>query len=71
MQHSIAGQDWDHAAHLVETYSQSYMDRGQLATVLKWVDALPGESLRQRPNLCVQVIWAMSHAGKRARPARC
>lgn len=67
MQHCIAAQDWDRAAHLVETYSQAYLDRGQLATVLQWVDALPPESLRRRPNLGVQIIWAMSHAGKTQR----
>jgi LuxR family maltose regulon positive regulatory protein len=64
VRHAVAARDWECAARLVETHSNTYLDRGQLATVLRWVEALPPEILRRRPNLCIQMAWTMGHAGK-------
>jgi LuxR family transcriptional regulator, maltose regulon positive regulatory protein len=64
MRHAVAAGDWQRAARLVEEHAQEYLDRGQLAVVLRWIEALPGDMLRSRPNLCIQMTWTMGHAGR-------
>jgi LuxR family transcriptional regulator, maltose regulon positive regulatory protein len=62
--HSKQAKNWDHTAWLVEQNLQSYLEQGQLATILKWVDLLPQELIRQRPKLCIRVAEALAHAGQ-------
>ena len=64
IQHALAARDWEWAARLMEMHVTIYLERGQLATVLKWIDALPHASLRSRPLLCAQIAEALAHAGQ-------
>ena len=62
--HALAAKDWEWAARLMEVHVTAYLDRGQLATVLKWIDSLPDAVLRRRPVLCSQVAMSLAHAGQ-------
>ncbi|MBE0698473.1 MAG: hypothetical protein IH586_16270, partial [Anaerolineaceae bacterium] len=62
--HALAAKDWEWAASLMEIHVTAYMELGQLATVLKWIESLPDAILRSRPVLCTQVGWALAHAGQ-------
>ncbi len=64
IQHALAAKDWEWAARLMEMHVTAYLEQGQLATVLKWIDSLPSASLRSRPALCTQVAEALAHAGR-------
>ena len=64
MRHAAAAGAWQRAARLVEEHAHEYLDRGELAVVLKWIETLPDDILRSRPNLCIQMAWAMGHAGR-------
>jgi ATP/maltotriose-dependent transcriptional regulator MalT len=53
-----ADSDW--AARLVEHHAQAHYERGEGATVDRWLTALPADLLRARPRLLVaQAIWAL------------
>jgi LuxR family maltose regulon positive regulatory protein len=51
--HALAKQDWERAARLMEHASESLRQRGEIATLTNWIQALP-ESLRHsHPGLCL------------------
>ena len=64
MYHALAAKDWEWAVRLMEMHVTAYLDRGQLATVLKWIDSLPDAVLRRHPVLCSQVAMSLAHAGQ-------
>jgi LuxR family transcriptional regulator, maltose regulon positive regulatory protein len=64
VQHALAAEDWGLAAMLMETHCRVYLERGQLATILRWIDRLPDIVLNSRPVLCAQVAEALAHAGQ-------
>jgi LuxR family maltose regulon positive regulatory protein len=51
--HALAARDNERAARLVEQNAEEMMTRGEAATVLRWLEKLPGELARSRPRLCV------------------
>jgi LuxR family maltose regulon positive regulatory protein len=54
IQHALAAGDPDHAALLIDrAHPSSYLGRGEMATVQRWLDALPEDALRARPALCL------------------
>jgi len=62
--HSNQAKNSEHTSRLVEQNLQIYLERGQLSTILKWVDSLPQEWICQRPKLCIGVAEALAHAGQ-------
>ncbi len=62
--HANQAKNWENTARLLEQNLQDYLERGQLSTILKWVEALPQEWIRQRPKLCIRVAEALAHAGQ-------
>ncbi len=64
VRHALAADDADRAAQLVERNALAMMDHGELATLLGWLDALPGEVQRRRPWLCVAHAWALAYSGQ-------
>ena len=51
--HALAKHDWERAARLMENASESLRQRGEIATLTNWIQALP-ESLRHsHPGLCL------------------
>jgi LuxR family maltose regulon positive regulatory protein len=62
--HALAAQDFERAAQLIERHSLAMVTRGELTTLLRWIDALPADLARSRPWLCIHQAWPLTFAGK-------
>jgi LuxR family maltose regulon positive regulatory protein len=62
--HAIAGRDWEQAADLIGSQSDSLMKRGEVMTLLGWLKSLPEEVIRSRPSLCGDYGWALTLTGQ-------
>ena len=62
--HALAAKDVERAADLVERAARSMVARGEVTTLLAWLEALPGELIRSRPQLCLAHSWALFLLGK-------
>jgi len=51
VEHALAGQEWDHAGQLLELVARSLLDRGQQATLRRWLSSLPITVRRTHPTL--------------------
>jgi LuxR family maltose regulon positive regulatory protein len=61
--HALAAEDFEGAVRLVEQSAMQMFVRSELATILRWVDALPDDLVRARPWLCVFYAWALRLSG--------
>ena len=61
----MAAQDFERAARLVEEAAEATLTRSELATFLRWMDALPAEQVRTRPALGLYEAWAHLMSGRR------
>ncbi len=60
MGHALAADDIDRAVKLVEETDPANMVlRGEVKTLLKWLNALPKEVVRSRPRLSLSYAWAL------------
>ena len=59
IRHAIAGRDFDRAADLVESMTPSMRRNRQVATLRRWLEALPDGLVRGRPVLSVGYAGAM------------
>jgi LuxR family maltose regulon positive regulatory protein len=57
--HALATQDWERAARLIEQTGQSFLSRGETATLRRWLSALPAETISARPRLCIAQAWML------------
>ncbi|HET6869329.1 MAG TPA: LuxR C-terminal-related transcriptional regulator [Solirubrobacteraceae bacterium] len=62
--HAIAAGDVDAAARLVARHYAYFVDRGQLATVLHWLELLPRAAAAQDWLLCFAGTVVTAHAGQ-------
>jgi len=62
--HALAAGDFEPAARLIEQAAEATLMRSEIATLLRWVDALPDELVRGRPSLCVFHAWALLFGGR-------
>jgi LuxR family maltose regulon positive regulatory protein len=53
VRHALAAGDAAWAARLVERHVEELLGRGEGVTLRRWLSALPAESLRRRPRLCL------------------
>ena len=53
VRHAIAAGETAWAARLVERHVEALLRRGEGATLDRWLSALPAESIRARPRLCL------------------
>ncbi|UCG25892.1 MAG: hypothetical protein JSW55_07870, partial [Chloroflexota bacterium] len=58
--HSLAAQDWERAADMVDGICEHMLRQGQITTLLSWLDPLPELTLRARPDLCLNFGWALA-----------
>src|SRR5215212_5552124 len=62
IRHALAAQEHDRAADLVEDVARKMWNRGEVVTLLGWLEALPEETKRRRPQLLLQysaaLLWA-------------
>ncbi len=61
--HLLAAEDFADAARLVEKIAKHLLERSELATLMRWVDALPDKYVCTRPWLCVYHAWALRLSG--------
>lgn len=61
--HALAAQDLDGAARLVAQYAFLIMTRGELTTLLRWVESLPAELVANYPKIIVAKAWTLALAG--------
>ncbi len=51
IEHALAGKDLERAAGLIEGIAEGLLMRGQAVTLLRWLEALPRQTILQRPFL--------------------
>jgi LuxR family maltose regulon positive regulatory protein len=49
--HALSAEDWHRAARLIEEIAEATLMRGEVATFVGWVEALPRDVLHARPRL--------------------
>jgi LuxR family maltose regulon positive regulatory protein len=62
--HALAAGDFERMARLIERHSLAMATGGELATLLRWIDALPEDLARSRPWLCIHQAWPLTLAGQ-------
>jgi LuxR family maltose regulon positive regulatory protein len=62
--HALRADDFKRAAGLIEAEAQNLIAHGRVATLLRWVEALPAGVLHHRPRLRLFHGWALSLAGR-------
>jgi LuxR family maltose regulon positive regulatory protein len=62
--HAVAAKDFERTAQLLEDNSLAMVTRGELTTLLRWIEALPGDVARGRPWLGIHQAWPLTFAGK-------
>jgi LuxR family maltose regulon positive regulatory protein len=62
--HALAAGDFERAVHLVEQVAEATLMRSETVTFMNWVDKLPEELVRARPDLGVLHGWALLIGGR-------
>jgi LuxR family maltose regulon positive regulatory protein len=55
--HALAGRGFEQAARLIEAVAGDMVRRGSSAALIRWLDAMPEETIRARPRLCLARAW--------------
>src|SRR5829696_7108482 len=64
VRHALAAQEHDRAADLVERVARKMWNRGEVMTLLGWLETLPEETKRRRPQLLLQYSAALLWVGR-------
>jgi LuxR family maltose regulon positive regulatory protein len=62
--HAIAAADLSRATALIDDHAGRLWATGEQATLLRWLDTLPAEGLRARPQLCIIYALVLFAAGR-------
>ncbi|MCO5222776.1 MAG: LuxR C-terminal-related transcriptional regulator [Thermomicrobiales bacterium] len=65
--HAIAGEDWDHAARLMERLSTDRFPVDSLAALCSLFEHVPNEVFERVPGLAYRYAWALIRLGRYAR----
>jgi LuxR family maltose regulon positive regulatory protein len=57
LQHALAAADYEQAAHLLEQVAGEMLRKGMAASLIRWLDDVPDETIRARPRLCLARGW--------------
>ncbi len=57
IEHALAAQDSARAVGLIERVASTFLMRGEILTLHRWMDALPEAVVRASPRLCVVRTW--------------
>jgi LuxR family maltose regulon positive regulatory protein len=58
--HALEARDWDRAIDLIVSgVSNTLLKRGEMATLLGWLDRLPDDVVRASPQLCLEYSWPL------------
>jgi LuxR family maltose regulon positive regulatory protein len=64
VRHALAGKNWRKAAELILVVDDELLRRGEVATLLRWFNQLPEETIQSEPSLCLTYAWALMLASK-------
>lgn len=64
IQHALLAQAWDEAARLIGQIGESLLNRGELTTLIGWVQQLPQTLLLAIPSLGLGYAWALMISGR-------
>ena len=64
VRHALRAPDFEAAADLLESVGEGMLERGEVATLLEWLEAMPGEVVDSRVRLAILRAWALAHAGR-------
>jgi LuxR family maltose regulon positive regulatory protein len=64
--HAVAAHDWERAARVMETASELLVQRGEIATLTHWVQALPDSVRCAHPALCLIYALALTYIARYA-----
>jgi LuxR family maltose regulon positive regulatory protein len=62
--HAFAAENVERAADLVETNALDALMRGEVYTVINWLDSLPEALVRSRPRLGISQAWQLISTGQ-------
>jgi LuxR family maltose regulon positive regulatory protein len=62
--HALKGQDSELAAGLIEQNAESWLARGEISTLLKWLEALPKGTVAAHPFAACLLGFALIQAGR-------
>ncbi|HEX9091247.1 MAG TPA: AAA family ATPase, partial [Anaerolineales bacterium] len=70
VQHALAAQDWAKATNLIGQVNDGMLKRGEIVTLIGWMEKLPNELILSQPGLCMIYSWSLLLVGKydQARP---
>lgn len=61
--HALAAQDFEAAADLIQKNASNVVIRGELTTLLQWIEALPEDVSRRHPQIILSKAWSLTLAG--------
>jgi LuxR family maltose regulon positive regulatory protein len=70
LKYALRGQDHERAAALIEQIAGRVIARGQVKTLLQWIDALPEEVVKGHPRLLMRLGWSTFLSGKVSQASR-
>ncbi len=62
--HALVARDWERVARLIGDASESLRQRGELATLTHWIQALPDPVRHSHPALCLTYARALMKVGR-------
>ncbi len=62
--HALAAKEFERAAQIVDRNFFDMLARSELGTLIKWLRALPDETIRNHPWLCVLDAWLLILTGE-------
>jgi len=64
VQYALAAKDWESASRLIVQASDDLLKRGEMATLIGWVQKVPEELIRSRPDLGMSYAWTLLLSGR-------
>jgi len=61
--HALAARDFERAVPLIERSAIGLLSRGEMITLLSWVQTLPEEIVIEQPGLCIICAWTLAFSG--------
>lgn len=64
IKHLLASRDYQGAAELIGEISADIIQQGEHTTVIGWINALPEDFVKEKPDICVLHAWALQLTGE-------
>lgn len=61
--HRLAARDFNEAARLIGQSANQMVTRGELATLMEWIKALPPDVIPLHPQIIMAKVWALTLVG--------